>query len=115
MEGINERIEARFSRFDEAGRSLVARCFAIAATVLSDELRGNGHPFIEHPLNVALIASDEIGLPAECAAAVFVHEATRCHPELDLRKGVLPGDPAAPGTGGAGTDSLPTCWRWSRA
>ena len=97
MEGINERIEARFSRFDEAGRSLVARCFAIAATVLSDELRGNGHPFIEHPLNVALIAADEIGLPAECAAAVFLHEATRCHPELDLRKGDLPGDPAAPG------------------
>ena len=33
---------------------------------------------------MALIATDEIGLPAECAAAVFLHEAMRmgsCHPE----------------------------------
>ena len=84
--------EQKFSQFDEASRALVSRAYGIASRVLSGEVRGNGHPFIEHPLNVALIASDEIGLPADCVAAVFLHEATRKHPEIDLRKGTLPGD-----------------------
>lgn len=84
-------IEQKFSQFDEAGQALVRRAWLIASRVLSEETRGNGHPFIEHPLNVALIAADEIGLPADCAAAVFLHEATRKHPEIDLRKGSLPG------------------------
>ncbi len=79
-------IDEKFSRFDESGRSLVRRAWQIASEVLKDEQRGNGHPFVEHPLNVALIATDEIGLPAECAAAVFLHEATRTHQEIDLHK-----------------------------
>ena len=87
------RIDTLFSRYDEAGRDLIARCFSIASSVLAEEVRGNGHPFIEHPLNVARIAADEIGLPAACPSAVFLHEATRIHPELDLRKGDLPGAP----------------------
>lgn len=44
--------------------------------------RGNGHPFIEHPIAVADIVSREIGLPDECVAAVYLHEASRVRPEL---------------------------------
>ena len=86
-----ELISEKFPQYDDAGRELVRRAYLIAARALEGEVRSNGHDFIEHPLNGALIASDEIGLTADCIAAVFLHEATRKHPELDLRKGELCG------------------------
>ena len=86
-----ELISEKFPQYDDAGRELVRRAYLIAARALEGEVRSNGHDFIEHPLNVALIASDGIGLTADCIAAVFLHEATRRHPELDLRKGELCG------------------------
>ena len=81
---MNERIRRLFPQFDEDGQALVGRAYGVAVDSLSGKTRENGHPFIEHPENVALIATDEIGLQAECAAAVFLHEAIRmgpCHPE----------------------------------
>ncbi len=87
-----DTIHQRFPQYDEAGQALIDKAYAIAAAALADETRGNGHPFIEHPINVALIAADEIGLPADCVAAVFLHEATRKHPEIDLRSGGFPED-----------------------
>ncbi len=80
-----DTIHQRFPQYDEAGQALIDKAYAIASEALAGETRGNGHPFIEHPVNVALIAADEIGLPADCVAAVFLHEATRMHPEIDLR------------------------------
>ena len=41
-------------------------------------------------MNVALIVSDEIGLPAECAAAVFLHETLRKHPDYDIKTANFP-------------------------
>ena len=52
---------------------------------MSDLTRGDGTPFIGHPEKVALIAADEIGLGPECIAAVFLHEATRHRPDINLR------------------------------
>lgn len=82
-----ERIDELFPRFDAAGKELVQAAYDIAAEALKDQTRSNGHPFIEHPLAVARIACDEIGLSAECIAAVFLHEATRFHPETDIASG----------------------------
>ena len=73
-----------FPRYDEAGLDLVFRAYTIAEEALKDQTRSNGHPFIEHPLAVAKIACDEIGLSAECIAAVFLHEATRFFPDTDI-------------------------------
>ena len=87
-----DTIHQRFPQYDEGGQALVDKAYAIASAALADETRGNGHPFIEHPVNVALIAADEIGLPADCVAAVFLHEATRKHPEIDLHSGGFPED-----------------------
>ena len=77
-------IDERFAIYDQSGRDLIRSAYDIAAEALKDHTRGNGHPFIEHPLAVAKIVSDEIGLPAECVAAVFLHEATRFFPETDI-------------------------------
>jgi len=73
-------IRIKNSRMD----NMVDRAREVAAVVLKDELRSNGSPFISHPDGVAAIVRDEIGLPQECVAAVYLHEASRTHPELDL-------------------------------
>lgn len=86
-----QTIISKFPQFDEAGQAIVAKAYEIASKALEGKERGNGHPFIEHPVNVALIASDEIGLTPDCIAAVFLHEATRMHSDLDLRKGEIAG------------------------
>ena len=81
---MEDRIQRLFPQFDGAGQTLVRKAYDVALAALEGKTRENGHPFMEHPENVALIATDEIGLPAECAAAVFLHEAIRmgsCHPE----------------------------------
>lgn len=74
-----------FPRYDQAGQDLILKAYNIASEALKGQTRGNGQPFIEHPVAVAKIACDEIGLSAECIAAVFLHEATRFFPETDFR------------------------------
>jgi GTP pyrophosphokinase len=74
---MKDRIRQIFPQFDGAGQALVEKAYNVAAEALAGKTRENGKPFLEHPENVALIAADEIGLPAECAAAVFLHEAMR--------------------------------------
>ena len=63
---------------------IVERSREIAAEVLRDEQRSDGSPFLGHPDAVAAIVRDELGLPAECCAAVYLHEATRTHPGIDI-------------------------------
>ena len=79
-----ELIDKLFPRFDADGLDLIGRAYRIASEALKEHNRSNGHPFIEHPIAVARIADEEIGLSAECIAAVFLHEATRFHPETDI-------------------------------
>ena len=84
-----DTVEELFPSFTEKGKELVRAAYSIAGKALEQQTRGNGRPFIEHPVRVARIAADEIGLPAECIAAVFLHEATRFHPEIDITAGNL--------------------------
>lgn len=79
-----ERIEKLFPRFDANGKEMIFKAFSIAENALKDHTRSNGRPFIEHPVATAVIAYEEIGLPAECIAAIFLHEATRFFPETDI-------------------------------
>ena len=87
---LNQKIMDRqyinelFPRYDEAGKELILKAYLIASEALKEHSRSNGHPFIEHPVAVAKIACDEIGLSAECIAAVFLHEARRFFPETDI-------------------------------
>ena len=81
---MRKHIDEWFPRYDEAGKELILRAYEIAYNVLKEHQRSNGNPFIEHPVAVARIACDEIGLSAECIAAIFLHEATRFYPETDI-------------------------------
>lgn len=80
-----EIIDRLFPGYTDEERALISEAYAIAETALAGETRGNGNPFLEHPVNVARIACDEIGLSAQCIAAVFLHEATRTKPEIDIQ------------------------------
>ena len=79
-----EPVEQLVPQYGPEGQELIRRAYTYADEVLHEDLRGNGRPFIEHPLGVAKIVADEIGLPAECVAAVFLHEAARLHPNVPL-------------------------------
>ena len=79
-----DRFDELYPRYDEGGKEMIRSAYAIAAEALKDHKRSNGNPFIEHPDAVAQIAYEEIGLSAECIAAVYLHEATRFFPETDI-------------------------------
>ena len=67
-----------FQQYSGEGRELIRKAYEVAEKALAGVTRSNGKPFFGHPLAVAKIVSDEIGLPPECVAAVFLHEAIRC-------------------------------------
>ena len=89
MKIMKEYIDNLFPRYDEAGKEMILRAYETAAEALKEQKRSNGNPFIEHPIAVSKIACDEIGLSAECIAAVFLHEATRFFPETEIPKGAF--------------------------
>ena len=72
-----ERLNEIFTKYNGEELELIRRAYEFAEKALEGSTRSNGVPFIEHPLNTARIACDEVGLQAECIAAVFLHEATR--------------------------------------
>ena len=82
-----DRVYALYPRYDEKGLEIIRSAYSIASVALKDMTRSNGHPFIEHPDAVAKIAYEEIGLPAECIAAIYLHEASRFFPETDIASG----------------------------
>ena len=69
-----------FPNYSPEGQALIRRAYEFAAKALEGRTRDDGSPFIGHPEAVAKIVSDEIGLPPECVAAVFLHEASRGNP-----------------------------------
>ncbi|MBP5333193.1 MAG: bifunctional (p)ppGpp synthetase/guanosine-3',5'-bis(diphosphate) 3'-pyrophosphohydrolase [Bacteroidales bacterium] len=64
--------------------NVIERARAVALVALKDRTRGDGSPFIGHPDAVARIVQEEIGLPEECIAAIYLHEASREN-EIDLK------------------------------
>ena len=65
------------ANYNAEQKVMVEKAFEMAKKELEGKQRGNGHPFIEHPMGVALIVQNEMGLMPETVAAVFLHEATR--------------------------------------
>ena len=75
-----------FTNYSPEGRALIRKAYDLAESALAGKTRSDGSPFIGHPLAVAKIVSDEIGLPPECVAAVFLHEAcTAGEGDVDIR------------------------------
>ncbi len=58
-------------------REWVCKSLMIASSLLADEKRSDGTPFIDHVLAVAEIVAAELGLMPAAISAVFLHEASR--------------------------------------
>ena len=63
---------------------MIEEARSIALRALEGETRYDGSLFMEHADGVAKIVTEEIGLPESCAAAVYLHEATRKHKDIDI-------------------------------
>ena len=75
-----------FEQYTPEGQALIEKARTLAVEALKDMTRHDGTPFIGHPDAVARIVAYEIGLPAECVAAVYLHEASRMGGVEVLRK-----------------------------
>ena len=75
-----------FEQYSPEGQALIEKARTLAVEALKDMTRHDGTPFIGHPDAVARIVAYEIGLPAECVAAVYLHEASRMGGMEILRK-----------------------------
>lgn len=63
---------------------MINRAHDIAARALAEDMRSNNTPLLGHAEGVAKIVEHEMGLSPECIAAVYLHEATRFHPDTDI-------------------------------
>lgn len=79
---IPQRLAQIIDCYPAKHREAIEHSYRLAAGALAEKLRGNGHPFIEHPLGVGSIVAEEMGLMPEAVVAVFLHEATRGNNEL---------------------------------
>jgi GTP pyrophosphokinase len=64
----------------ELEKSKLHSAFEQAVQALDGRVRENGDPFVFHALDVAQIAAAEVGLGAQAAAAVLLHEADCVRP-----------------------------------
>ncbi|MBR5855797.1 MAG: bifunctional (p)ppGpp synthetase/guanosine-3',5'-bis(diphosphate) 3'-pyrophosphohydrolase [Bacteroidales bacterium] len=82
------RLQSIIANYPPKDGELVIGAYKIAERALEGQMRANSIPFIEHPLGVASIVANEIGLMPEALAAVFLHEASRQNPQLfqELKK-----------------------------
>ena len=79
---IPKQAEQLASGFKPEDRKMILMACGQCCDSLKDMVRGNNHPFVEHPIGVAQIVESGIGLGADAVAAVFIHEATRFNPDL---------------------------------
>lgn len=74
---IPKELENIVPTCSESEKQMLLSAFECAAVELATRTRGNNHPFIEHPLGVVSIVTRELGLMADAATAVLLHEANR--------------------------------------
>ena len=87
-ETLRKRLKAIIEKYTQQEQELVLKAYHIAEEALAGMKRGNDNPFLDHPIGVAAIVANEIGLMPDAIAAVFLHEASRKNPEimLELKK-----------------------------
>lgn len=82
-DNINKRVlRIAESYQSEQDKELIIKSFQLTEDAVKDMTRGNGKPFIEHPIGVAEIVCFDLGLGATSVITLFIHEATRFKPEL---------------------------------
>lgn len=82
IEKENKEIQARYKdlisntyrTLDDEKNKLIRRAFDLALDAHKDQRRKSGEPYIFHPIEVAKIVANEIGLGATSIAAALLHD-----------------------------------------
>ena len=82
LEQENKEILARYKdlitntyrTLDEENNKLIRKAFDIALDAHKDQRRKSGEPYIYHPIAVAKIVAEEIGLGATSIACALLHD-----------------------------------------
>ena len=82
LEQENKEILARYKdlisntyrTLDEDQNKLIRKAFDIALDAHKDQRRKTGEPYIYHPIEVAKIVANEIGLGATSIASALLHD-----------------------------------------
>lgn len=67
-------LQTMSGRMDEEDRDLIRRAFNLARDAHAEVRRKSGEPYILHPLAVAQIVSEEIGLGPKSVASALIHD-----------------------------------------
>ncbi|HTA84595.1 MAG TPA: bifunctional (p)ppGpp synthetase/guanosine-3',5'-bis(diphosphate) 3'-pyrophosphohydrolase [Bacteroidia bacterium] len=67
-------LRASRRKFDEDDKKLIRKAFNVAVEAHKDARRKSGEPYIYHPIAVARIAAEEIGLGATAIACALLHD-----------------------------------------
>ncbi|WP_068598748.1 RelA/SpoT family protein [Vaginella massiliensis] len=69
-----EMLKNTYVSLSEEDKKLIRRAFDLAVDAHKDQRRKSGEPYIYHPIAVAKIVADEIGLGAVSIAAALMHD-----------------------------------------
>ena len=67
-------LKGTYQTLSEDDKKLIRKAFDIAVEAHSEQRRKTGEPYIFHPIAVAKIVADEIGLGATSIAAALLHD-----------------------------------------
>ncbi|CAM1362463.1 GTP pyrophosphokinase [Tenacibaculum sediminilitoris] len=67
-------LKGTYQTLSEDDKKLIRKAFGIAVEAHSEQRRKSGEPYIYHPISVAKIVADEIGLGATSIAAALLHD-----------------------------------------
>ena len=69
-----ELLKISYQSFDNKDRKLIRLAFNTAVDAHKDQRRRSGEPYVFHPIAVAKIVADKIGLDATCIASALLHD-----------------------------------------
>ena len=69
-----EMLQNTYITLSDDDKKLIRKAFDLAVDAHKDQRRKTGEPYIYHPIAVAKIVADEIGLGATSIAAALMHD-----------------------------------------
>lgn len=69
-----ELLRVSYRKLSDGDKKLIRKAFNLAIEAHKDQRRKSGEPYIYHPIAVAKIVADEIGLDAPAIAAALLHD-----------------------------------------
>lgn len=76
-----ELLKVSYQTLTDADKKLIRQAFDVAVDAHKDQRRKSGEAYIFHPIAVAKIVAQEIGLDATCIAASLLHDVVEDNPD----------------------------------